>query len=128
MSRQVDSRSLSASSLAASTLALESAARKCNAPDLDPPPLRSYYYLERPDGSRTALIEVDLLPELVRIRGLPPKLSAADTACMTSVEIKRGGRGNIPSKLQTALQLFILGSHLNTLSPKVFRPYHNYPE
>ena len=50
------------------------------------------YFVERPDGTHTALIEVDQLPELIRIRGLPPKLSAADTAGMTSVGVKKGGQ------------------------------------
>lgn len=89
MSRQSYSRSPSAPPPAASTLVPQSAARNLNALDS---PLRPCYYLERPDGTRTALIEVDQLPDLFRIRGLSPKLSAADTAGMTSVGIKEGGQ------------------------------------
>lgn len=46
------------------------------------------YYLKRPDGTCTALIEADQLPELIRLRYVPSKLSLADTAGMTSVGIK----------------------------------------
>lgn len=78
-------------SLSGSTVVRPSVVSGLNVPDSNPSFLRPCYYLERPDGSRTALVEVDQLPELVRIRGLPPKLSVTDTAGMTSVGIKEGG-------------------------------------
>ena len=93
MSKPSNTFSLSASPLAASgsTVVHPSVVRSLNAPDPNPSFLRPCYYLERPDGTLTALVEVDQLPELVRIRGLPPKLSVTDTAGMTSVGIKEGG-------------------------------------
>lgn len=78
-------------SLSGSTVVRPSVVSGLNVPDSNPSFLRPCYYLERPDGSRTALVEVDQLPEIVRIRGLPPKLSVTDTAGMTSVGIKEGG-------------------------------------
>lgn len=93
MSKRVVCSSSSASSLVASSSAFahESTGRFPNGPDLDPSCLWPSFYLERPDGTCTALIEVDLLPELIRIRGLPPKFSVSDTAGMTSVGTKDGG-------------------------------------
>lgn len=93
MSKPAIAFSFSNSPLATSgsTVVRPSAVRSLNAPDSNPSFLRPCYYLERPDGTRTALVEVDQLPELVRIRGLPPKLSVTDTAGMTSVGIKEGG-------------------------------------
>lgn len=48
--------------------------------------------MERPDGTFTALIEVDQLPDFIRIRGLASKLSAVDTVGMTSVGVKKGNQ------------------------------------
>lgn len=94
MSKQADSHSLSASSLAASssTFVPPSTAESVNAPKPGPSVIRPCYYLERPDGTLTALVEADQLPEHVRIRGLPQKLSIADTTGMTSVGIREGGQ------------------------------------
>lgn len=95
MSKQADSSSLSASSplaVSSSTVVLPSAAESSNAPKSDPSLVRPCYYLERPDGTLTALVEVDQLPEHVRIRGLSRKLSIADTTGMTSVGIREGGQ------------------------------------
>lgn len=95
MSKQADSSSLSTSSppaVSSFTLVLPSAADISNAPKSDPSLVRPCYYLERPDGTLTALVEVDQLPEHVRIRGLRHKLSIADTTGMTSVGIREGGQ------------------------------------
>lgn len=95
MSKQADSSLLSTSSplaVCGSTVVLPSAAESSNAPKSDPSLVRPCYYLERPDGTLTALVEVDQLPEHVRIRGLPHKLSIADTTGMTSVGIREGGQ------------------------------------
>lgn len=62
-------------------------------PQMDPTQTHPYvwpaYFVEHPNGTFTALIERNHLPELIRVRRLPPKLSAADTAGMTSVGIKK---------------------------------------
>lgn len=50
------------------------------------------YFVERPNGIFNAPIERNHLPELIRVRRLPPKLSAADTAGMASVGIKKEGK------------------------------------
>lgn len=94
MSKQADFPSLSASSLAASssTVVPPSTAESVNTPKPGPSVTRPCYYLERPDGTLTALVEVDQFPEHVRIRGLPQKLSIADTTGMTSVGIREGGQ------------------------------------
>lgn len=95
MSKQADSSSLLTSSPLASsssTVVLPSAAESLNAPKPGPSVVRPCYYLERPDGTLTALVEVDQLPDHVRIRGLPQKLSIADTTGMTSVGITDGGQ------------------------------------
>lgn len=94
MSKQANSSSSSASPLGASssTVVLPPATKSSNAPNADPSLVRPCYYLERPDGTLTALVEVDQLPEHVRIRGLSHKLSTADTTGMTSVGIREGGQ------------------------------------
>lgn len=94
MSKQADYSSLSASSLGASssTIVPPSVAKSSKAPASGLSLVRPCYYLERPDGTLTALVEVDQLPENVRIRGLPHKLSTAETTGMTSVGIREGGQ------------------------------------
>ncbi len=78
------------------------------------------YFVERPNGIFTAPIEGNHLPELIRVRRLPPKLSATDTAGMASVGIKRKrDKRNITLKSQTFQANFILQSHLNTLLAKM---------
>lgn len=95
MSKQADSSSLSAASpltAFSSIVVLPPEAESLNAPNPGPSVVRPHYYLERPDGTLTALVEVDQLPDHVRIRGLPQKLSIADTTGMTSVGMREGGR------------------------------------
>lgn len=94
MSNQKDYVSSSALSLTASssTFVSKSAGAAANGFDSDSSYLWPAYFVERPDGTYTALIEVDQLPDLIRIRGLPPKLSAVDTAGMTSVGVKKGSQ------------------------------------
>lgn len=75
------------SSTTLSLLASHSAA--ANGSDSNSSHLRPAYFIERPDGTLTALIEVDQLPAFIRIKGLPPKLSAADKIGMTSVGVKQ---------------------------------------
>lgn len=43
------------------------------------------YFITRPDGTRTALVEVDQLPASIRIAGVPANLPAIDAAEMTCV-------------------------------------------
>lgn len=50
------------------------------------------YFVERPNGIFNAPVEGNHLPELIRVRRLPSKLSAADTAGMASVGIKKEGQ------------------------------------
>lgn len=94
MNNQGDGVSSSALSLVASssTFVSKSAGTAANGSDSDSSYLRPSYFVERPDGTFTALIEVDQLPDLIRIRGLPPKLSAVETAGMTSVGVKKGSQ------------------------------------
>lgn len=94
MSYQGDCVSSTALSLVASdpTFVTQHAGAVANGSDSDSSYPWPSYFVERPDGTHTALIEVDQLPELIRIRGLPPKLSAAETAGMTSVGVKKGGQ------------------------------------
>ncbi len=49
---------------------------------------RPSYFLYRADGTCTALIEVDQLPESIRIVGVPASLSLAETAGMFSMGTK----------------------------------------
>lgn len=125
MSKQADSFSLSASSLAASSSPIvpSSAAKSPNAPDSDPSLLRPCYYLERPDGTLTALVEVDQLPEHVRIRGLPHNLSSADTTGMTSVGIREGGQKKYTVEIAESSANFHLGEPTKPPATK-----HNGPE
>ena len=49
------------------------------------------YFVTRPDGSRTALVEVDQLPASIKIAGVPADLPAVDAADMTCVgNMERG--------------------------------------
>lgn len=91
MSNQKDCVSSSTLSLVASnsTFASKPATTAANGSDSNSSYLWPAYFVERPDGTFTALIEVDQLPDLIRIRGLPPKLSAAETIGMTSVGVKK---------------------------------------
>lgn len=114
MSKQADSSSLSVSppSLTASSSTIippSSAAKSSNTPDSDPSLLRPCYYLERPDGTRTALVELDLLPEHIRIKGLPHKLSTADTTGMMSVGIREGGQRKYTVEIAESSANFHLG-------------------
>lgn len=91
MSNQGDCVSSSTSSILASnsTFVSTPAATAANGPDSNSSNLWPAYFVERPDGTITALIEVDQLPDSIRIRGLPPKLSASETTGMTSVGVKK---------------------------------------
>lgn len=46
---------------------------------------RPTYFVTRPDGTRTALVEVDQLPASIKIAGVPANLPAADSEDMTCV-------------------------------------------
>lgn len=46
---------------------------------------RPTYFVTRPDGTRTALVEVDQLPASIRITGVPANLPAGDALDMTCV-------------------------------------------
>lgn len=46
---------------------------------------RPTFFVTRPNGTRTALVEVDQLPASMKIAGVPANLPAADTADMTCV-------------------------------------------
>lgn len=49
------------------------------------------YFVTRPDGTRTALVEVDQLPASIKIAGVPANLPAVDAADMTCVgNMERG--------------------------------------
>lgn len=72
-----------------STFLSKPAGTTANGSDSDSSYLWPAYFVKRPDGTFTALVEVDQLPDFIRIRGLPQKLSAVDTAGMTSVGIKK---------------------------------------
>lgn len=111
MSKQADSFSLSASSLATSSshVVPSSTAKSLNAPDSDSSLHRPFYYLERPDGTLTALVEVDQLPEHVRIRGLPHILSIADTTGMMSVGIRERGQRKYTVEIAESSADFHLG-------------------
>lgn len=94
MSNQGDSVSSSALSLvdSSSTFVFKPAGTAANGPDSNSSYLRPAYFVERLDGTFTALIEVDQLPDFIRIRGLPSKLAAVDTGGMTSVGVKEGNQ------------------------------------
>lgn len=72
-----------------STFLSESVGTTANGSDSDSTYLWPTYFVKRPDGTLTALVEVDQLPDFIRIRGLTQKLSAVDTADMTCVGIKK---------------------------------------
>ncbi len=46
---------------------------------------RPTYFVTRPDGTRTALVEVDQLPASIKIAGIPANLPANDAYDMTCV-------------------------------------------
>lgn len=46
---------------------------------------RPTYFVTRPDGTRTALVEVDQLPASIKIAGIPANLPAIDADDMTCV-------------------------------------------
>lgn len=94
MNNQGDYVSSSALSLVASssTFVSKSAGTAANGSNSDSSYLWPSYFVERPDGTLTALIEVDQLPDLIQIKGVPPKLFAVDTAGMTSVGVKKGSQ------------------------------------
>lgn len=46
---------------------------------------RPTYFVTRPDGTRTALVEVDQLPASIKIAGIPANLPAIDAYDMTWV-------------------------------------------
>lgn len=94
MNNQGDCVSSSALSFvdSSSTFVFKPAGTAANGCESDSSYLRPAYYVERPDGTFTALIEVDKLPDFIRIRGLPSKLAAVDTGGMTSVGVKEGNQ------------------------------------
>lgn len=63
-------------------------------------PIRPQYFLSRPDGTLTALIAVDELPQNFVIDGVPRVLGHGDTTGMTSLGTV-ASRGQVYS-VQTA--------------------------
>ncbi|KAL8940692.1 MAG: hypothetical protein Q9216_002679 [Gyalolechia sp. 2 TL-2023] len=54
---------------------------------------RPHFFISRPDHSITPLIAVDELPEYVRINGVPPVMTQADTQAMMSLGVKERSLG-----------------------------------
>ncbi|KAL8931419.1 MAG: hypothetical protein Q9211_006975 [Gyalolechia sp. 1 TL-2023] len=54
---------------------------------------RPHFFISRPDHSITPLIAVDELPDYVRINGVPPIMTQADTQAMMSLGVKERSLG-----------------------------------
>lgn len=54
---------------------------------------RPQYFISRPDHTITPLIAVDELPNYIRIDGVSPAMSQADTHAMTSMGVKERSLG-----------------------------------
>lgn len=54
---------------------------------------RPHFFISRPDHSITPLIAVDELPDYVRISGVPPVMTQADTQAMMSLGVKERSSG-----------------------------------
>lgn len=54
---------------------------------------RPQYFISRPDHTITPLIAVDELPDYIRIDGVSPVMSQADTHAMTSMGVKERSTG-----------------------------------
>ncbi|KAI4290125.1 MAG: hypothetical protein L6R35_000613 [Caloplaca aegaea] len=62
-------------------------------------PARPHYFISRPDHTITPLIAVDELPDHIRITGVPPAMSQADTHAMMSLGVKERSIGRYDVQL-----------------------------